>query len=271
MITLLNGENWAMEEIIANMYDDEFYYNTLNITKALSASSLKDLLNAPENFLKQLKGKKEKSSDALRLGSLVHWLYLEPEKFYSLKFIEADRTNSKVYTEAVKEFGADKVYKVKDQRLAEYWVDILNNKETLKGIRDKCEVEIPMIKTLSGIPIRGKADLLDDNCIYDLKTTRVNPKDFNWWKVRDFDYDLQAFIYCQLFERDYFSFIPINKMNGRPGLVHCSKDVLQSGEDKFYKAIEIYKTQFQGKTLEEISDALSMHLDETIISKPKKQ
>ena len=269
MITLLNGDSWGKEEIETQMYDDDFYYNTLDITKVLSSSSLKDLLNAPEEILKQLKGKKQKSNEALRLGSLVHWLYLEPKKFYALNFIDAERTNSKIYVEAVNKYGEEKVYKTKDQRLAEYWVDILNNKETLKKIRDNCEVEVPAIKELAGIPIRGKADLLDSNCIYDLKTTRVNPKDFNWWKVKSADYDLQAFIYCQLFERDYFSFIPINKMNGRPGLVHCSKDVLKSGEDKFYKAIEIYKTQFQNKTLEEISDSLSMHLDEIIISQPE--
>jgi len=58
MITLLNGDSWGKEEIETQMYDDDFYYNTLDITKVLSSSSLKDLLNAPEEILKQLKGKK---------------------------------------------------------------------------------------------------------------------------------------------------------------------------------------------------------------------
>ena len=63
------------------------------------------------------------------------------------------------------------------------------------------------------IPIRGKADLLLEDRVLDLKTTRVNPDKFNKWKIMDMDYDLQAFLYCQLFEVDYFSFIPINKIN----------------------------------------------------------
>ena len=68
------------------------------------------------------------------------------------------------------------------------------------------------------IPIKGKADMLSENTIYDLKTTTVNPDKFTKWKILDLDYDLQAFIYCQLFEVDYFSFIPINKTNKAKGI-----------------------------------------------------
>ena len=110
--------------------------------------------------------------------------------------------------------------------------------------------------------------MIDDECLYDLKTTRVNPSGFNWWKVRDMNYDLQAFIYCQLFERDYFAWIPLNKMNSRVGIRYASRELIESGEEKFYKAIEVYKTKFQGKTIEEIEDALSMDLDEDVINKP---
>lgn len=268
MITLLNGDTYLMGEILSFMEDDNFYYNVLDTTKALSTSSLSKLLDSPEDFLKGLKKKETEDSDALRMGKLVHWAYLEPEKFYKLHFVDADRTNAKVYKEAVEKYGEQNVFKVKEQRIAEYYIDRLNNKEILKGIRKKCEVEVPAIKEMLGIPIRGKADMVSEDCIYDLKTTRVNPNKFNWWKVTESNYDLQAFVYCQLFEKDYFTFIPINKMNGRCGLMHCSKDVLESGEQKFYKAIEVYKTKFLGKTIQEIEDALSMDLEEGVISKP---
>lgn len=268
MITLLNGDSWLKEELITQMYDDNFYYNTLGVDKALSTSSLSQLLDSQEDFLRYLKGKKQKESDALRMGKLVHWAYLEPKKFYSLKFVDTERTNSKAYTEAVQEYGAENVFKEKEQRIAEHYIDRLNNKEKLKQIRKNCEVEVPAIKELLGIPIRGKADMIDNECLYDLKTTRVNPSGFNWWKVRDMNYDLQAFIYCQLFERDYFAWIPLNKMNSRVGIRYASRELIESGEEKFYKAIEVYKTKFQGKTIEEIEDALSMDLDEDVINKP---
>ena len=268
MITLLNGESWRIEELTAQMYDDNFYYNSLGIDKALSTSSLSQLLDSQEDFLRSLKGKKQKESDALRMGKLVHWAYLEPKKFYALKFVDTDRTNSKAYTEAVQQYGAENVFKEKEQRIVEHYIDRLNNKEKLKQIRKNSEVEVPAIKELLGIPIRGKADMIDSKCLYDLKTTRVNPSGFNWWKVRDMNYDLQAFIYCQLFERDYFAWIPLNKMNSRVGIRYASRELIESGEEKFYKAIEVYKTKFQGKTIEEIEDALSMDLDEGVINKP---
>lgn len=268
MITLLNGETWLPDELTAQMHDDDFYYNQLGITKALSTSSLSQILNNPEDFYKDLKGRERKPSDALRMGNLVHWGYLEPEKFYQLTFVDAERTNAKEFTTAVAEHGARNVYKTKEQRIAESYIDVLNNKEPLINIRKNAELEVPSIKMLLDIPIRGKADMISGDTIYDLKTTRVNPSDFNWWKVRSMNYDLQAFIYCQLFEKDYFSFIPINKMNHRVGIVHCSKDILESGEEKFYKAIEIYKRDFMGKELDEIADSLSRTIEETIITKP---
>ena len=268
MITLLNGETWLPDELTAQMHDADFYYNKLGITKALSTSSLSQLLNNPEDFYKDLKGRERKPSDALRMGNLVHWGYLEPEKFYQLTFVDAERTNAKEFTAAVTEHGARNVFKAKEQRIAESYVDVLNNKEALINIRKNAELEAPAIKMLLDIPIRGKADMISGDTIYDLKTTRVNPSEFNWWKVRSLNYDLQAFIYCQLFEMDYFSFIPINKMNHRVGIVHCSKDILESGEEKFYKAIEIYKRDFMGKELDEIADTLSRTIDETIITKP---
>ena len=72
MITLLNGETWLPDELTAQMHDDDFYYNELGITKALSTSSLSQLLNNPEDFYKDLKGRERKPSDALRMGNLVH-------------------------------------------------------------------------------------------------------------------------------------------------------------------------------------------------------
>ena len=118
MITLLNGDSWLKEELITQMYDDNFYYNTLGVDKALSTSSLSQLLDSQEDFLRYLKGKKQKESDALRMGKLVHCAYLEPKKFYSLKFEDTERTNSKAYTEAVQEYGAQNVFKEKEQRIA---------------------------------------------------------------------------------------------------------------------------------------------------------
>ena len=265
MITLLNNETWAREEILAEMHSDDFYFGHLG-KHALSQSSLKTILSNPYDYLKTLKGKNEKKTDALKMGSLVHWGYLEPHKYCDLKFIEADRVTDKKYKLAVQEFGEDNVYKAKLGRIADSYIDALNRCDKLNYIKKKCELEVPAIKMFfDDIPIRGKADLLSKKTIYDLKTTRVNPSEFNKWKIINMDYDLQAFIYCQLFEVDYFSFIPINKENHSKGIVHCGAEILESGEEKFYKAIEKYRKYFHNKTIDESQYILDNDCPEIIV------
>ena len=265
MITLLNGEHWGKDEILTQMVLDDFYYGHLG-KYALSQSSLKTILNNPLDYLKMLKGKETKSSDALIMGNLVHWGYLEPNVFYSKTFVEAERINEKEYKLAVEKHGEKNVYKAKLQRIAESYVDALNRCDKLNDIKRKCEIEVPAIKMFfDDIPIKGKADMLSENTIYDLKTTTVNPDKFTKWKILDMDYDLQAFIYCQLFEVDYFSFIPINKTNKAKGIVHCGKEILESGEEKFYKAIDKFKKYFYQKDIDESEYILDNDCPEIIV------
>ena len=54
MITLLNGETWGKEEILAQMHDDTFYYGHLG-QHALSSSSLKTILKSPKTYRNVLK------------------------------------------------------------------------------------------------------------------------------------------------------------------------------------------------------------------------
>ena len=67
MITLLNGETYAKEEILGFMLDDSFYYGNLDLN-ALSQSNLKLILNEPYDYLRKLKGKTTEKSDALIMG-----------------------------------------------------------------------------------------------------------------------------------------------------------------------------------------------------------
>ena len=271
MIRLLNGDFYNNDEILTQMYDDEFYYGHLS-RHSLSQSSLKTILSNPYEYLRYLKGKKEKRSDALIMGSLVHWCYLEPDVFYSKHFIEAERVTDKDYKEAVSKYGEENVYKAKLGRIAESYADSLNRCDALNSIKAKSEIEVPAIKMFfDDIPIKGKADLLMEDRVLDLKTTMVDPESFNYWKILNMDYDLQAFIYCQLFEVDYFSFIPISKVNKSKGIIHCGQDILDSGEEKFYKAIEIYKKFFYNKTIEESEGLLDNHYYEAVVNKPGRQ
>lgn len=265
MITLLNNEVWGIDEILTQMRDDSFYYGHLG-KHALSQSMLKQILRTPHEYLKTLKGKEQKKTDAMIMGNLVHWGYLEPHVYYEKHFIEADRITDKKYKEAVSQYGKENVYKAKLGRIAESYIDALNRCDKLNAIKKKCTLEVPAIKMFyNDIPVRGKADLLAKDRIYDLKTTTVDAAEFSKWKIMSMDYDLQAFLYCQLFEVDYFSFIPINKNNHSKGIVHCGAEILASGEEKFYKAMEKYMKYFHQKTVEESQYILDNECPEILV------
>ena len=49
-ITLLDGTDWAIDDIVEKMYDNEFYYGYLN-KASLSSSSCKKLLEGIDSYL----------------------------------------------------------------------------------------------------------------------------------------------------------------------------------------------------------------------------
>ena len=76
MITLLNGEQWDREAILAKMHDDDFYYGHLG-KHAMSSSSIK-LLQSPKSYYNITTYGDEKDSKALQIGTLIHTMILEP-------------------------------------------------------------------------------------------------------------------------------------------------------------------------------------------------
>ena len=103
----------------------------------------------------------------MRDGALLHTLILEPQKFDKLHFVDVASKNTKKYKEAVEEFGL--VY-TKTEETAEKLADaILKNEEALR-LMSYSEFEVPAIGEVMGMPFRGKADILGENRICDVKT-----------------------------------------------------------------------------------------------------
>ena len=258
MITLLNNDTYRTEEILGYMLDDSFYYGVL-ATNALGSSLLRNLLDSPNTLLEYMK-KPKKETDALRIGRLTHECFLEPDKFYNKIYVEADRTNAKVYKEAVEKHGPENVFKQKDKDYVEWLIRKLANNETIQSIMKGAEVEVPMIRMFDKFAIRGKADILTSDCIYDLKTTIAPVESFAKWEVDKKNYDLQAFIYCRLFKKDKFKFITINKNNRDVGIVNVPAEVISRGQTKFSLALKAYKEMFYNKTTEETEYILDQYI-----------
>lgn len=238
MITLLNNKHWGKEEILTQMYDDEFYYGELG-KYALSSSSLKTILKSPKTY-RYVRDYGSDDTPALRAGKLLHWMVLEPQKLDNMHFVDVSSKNSKKYKDAVAQYG--EVYTTKERQDAERLTDaLLVNEEVIKHL-NKSEFEVPAIEMLEGFPVRGKADILKDDHIIDLKTTT----DLNAFRYSadKYGYDLQAYIYKTLFNCSKVTFIVIDKGSRDIGIFEASNDFISRGEDKFKQAIDLYRYFF---------------------------
>ncbi len=239
-ITLLDGSTWDKQELLEKMNDDSFYYGYLS-GAALSSSSLKLLLDSPKTYYNVTQYGNEESQ-ALRDGWLFHTAILEPEVFSSQIFIDVQSKNTKAYKEAVAEHG--KVFTSAERSAAERMADaFLRNTKAVELIRNS-KFEVPAIDLIMGFPFRGKADVLGEGRIVDLKST-VDISVFPY-SAKKYSYDVQCYLYSNLFGIDYtdFVFLAIDKKSLDIGIYYCSEEFYFSGEQKIEKALEVYERFF---------------------------
>jgi hypothetical protein len=241
MITLLNGEHWGKEELIAQMYDDEFYYGHLG-KHALSSSSLKMILKSPKTYRNVTKyGDPNSNSPALSAGKLAHWMVLEPHKIDTLHFVDASTKNTNKYKDAKEKYG--EVFLTSEKKSAERLTDAVLRNEGALRLLTNSEFEIPEIAMLEGLPFRGKADIIQGDTIIDYKTT-AELSSFKW-SADKYGYDLQAYMYLRLFNKKKFTFLVIDKASTDIGIFEVSDDFIAKGEQKFIQAVDNYKYFFQ--------------------------
>ena len=92
-------------------------------------------------------------------------------------------------------------------------------------------------KEISGVPVRGFLDCLNKDYISDHKTTR-SLSAFRY-AVRDYGYDIQAYIYCSVLGLDKFYWVAQEKAYPYViGVYQASDETIENGKVKFYKAVE---------------------------------
>ena len=98
---------------------------------------------------------------------------------------------------------------------------------------------------------KGKADIITNDCIIDLKTTS-NIADFKW-SARKYNYDSQCYIYQKLFGKPLIFYV-IDKGSNMLGMFSPSEDFIARGEEKVEKAIKVHNKFFGEDSTEKISD-----------------
>jgi hypothetical protein len=131
----------------------------------------------------------------------------------------------------------------KEIPMIQSWADRMLAHDVMKyDIQDfEAEKEVPAVKELFGIMFKGKADIVNDKFVIDLKSSS-NIK--SWNRSADtYNYDSQAYIYQQLFEKPVQFYI-VDKKTLNLKIATATEETLLRGRDKVLKAIKIYEEYF---------------------------
>ena len=249
MIRFLNGEKMDENECVDKMRSDSFYYGFLSPERVLSYSSLKLLLTSPKWFYWKINNP-DNETQALRDGRLVHAAILEPEKYEKeFKFINVSSKNTKKWKLAQEEYGSHNTFTEKERNMNARITDAFLANSMCMGYMDNAETEVPWVFNRHGIPFRMKADIYRDDLVADIKTTSDS---LSWFSnvVDKYDYDLQAYMYMEAFDKDEFVWLIIQKATTDVGRATCRRfdETWSKGYEKFEKACEIYNEFFiEGK------------------------
>jgi len=243
---MLDGTDYDRDWLVQKAVDDSFYYGPLN-KLAHSSSSLKMLLDSPKTYYNVMKYGKEESSPALLMGRVIHTMILEPEKFDDIfEVVEVASKNTKAFKEAQLENPKTCITR-KDMQAGERMADAFFRNEMAMRYMQGSQFEVPEVDVLGGFPFRGKADIKTPNGVADIKTT-TDLKAFKY-SADKYGYDLQAYIYCNLFKVSYkdFTFIALDKSSTDVGIYTISEEFYKRGEAKFNRAIALYRDFFINK------------------------
>jgi len=232
----------------------------------LSYSSCKEALKDIKLWEMYMQGKIRKDSDALRFGSIYDKLLFEPQSFdEEFVVINDDKIVSeiggrspratKVYKEWLKDVtiqattDGKSVVNDNDYRQAIEMIERLDMTPVRDGfLNGEYQVEFNnFIEGIHGfdIPVRGFLDCRGDGYISDSKTTQ-NMSGFKY-DVFKFGYDIQAYIYCEVFDvQDYYWVVQEKTFPYAVSVYKASPQTLESGERKFNTAVEKIRTYLDG-------------------------
>ena len=230
-------------EIIELLRDDEQYYSGVG-KNFLSNSDISALLKNPRDF-----GVERPDNINFVKGRLFHQLILEPQKAKNVKCINVNSRNTKAY----KEFSNGSIVLLQKEvdEINSLTSAMLGNIDFFDMIREKGnKYEVPAIKEIKGETWKGKADIVNEHVLIDLKTT----SDINKfkWSAKEFNYDSQAYIYQQLFGKPLI-FLVIDKGTQALGMFEPTQEFIERGERKVELAIEVYRTFFGDNPREDIN------------------
>lgn len=224
----------------------------------LSYSSLKVALSDMAKFDQYMRGELKFKSDALDFGTLYDMLLFEREKAMQTyvvlstdKVIErcSEKTQASKRPEMTNEYKSVKA--AMQEEFAEKGIQLCSADDwkTANEMIDRLDAcgltheyfgsgnyQVEFNETLHGVEVKGFLDCLGDGFIVDSKSTKAIDK-FRY-SVRDFSYDIQAYIYTKVFGVDEFYWLAQEKTYPYlPAVIEASEETLFTGGMKMQEAI----------------------------------
>jgi len=244
-----------MENIIELLKDDSAYYSGIG-KNYLSNSDISTLLSNPQDF-----GKPREDNKAFMDGRYFHQLILEPEKAKETKFVDVTTRNTKEYKSFCEDNNLPFCMLKKEMVDIDNLVKIINANITFYDeiYKDGNQYEVPAVGEIQGMMWKGKADIVTNDAVIDLKTTSDIHK-FKW-SAKAYNYDSQCYIYQQLFGKPLVFYV-IDKGTGVLGVFRPTDDFVKGGEAKVGRAIEVFNKYFSKTPTDDIAN---YYIDEYLL------
>ena len=234
-----------MIAILEKLKEDSFYYGEYG-QQWLSNSDIYTLLNDPLQFRVP-----KQQTKAMLEGRYFHTAILEPDKIQNFLIVDVASRNTKKYKELVEEHGQMLLLQKEKEDLDKAILMIKSNMDMAEEIyHPSNKFEVPAIGNIMGLDWKGKADIICEDKIIDLKTT----SDINKFRssAYRYNYDSQAYIYQKLFGKPVHFYV-VDKNTLQLGVYIPTEDFLKNGQDKVDNAIFIYNTFFSENSTEDIN------------------
>jgi hypothetical protein len=232
-------------DIITVLRDDKEYYGGAG-KNYLSNSDIGVLLNNPQDF-----GKQREDSKVFMDGRYFHQLILEPEKAKETPFVDVSTRTTKEYKSFCETNNLPFCMLKKEQEEIQKLVAIINGNIAFYDEIYKAGnlYETPAVGMIQGMMWKGKADIVTDEIVIDLKTTSDIHK-FRY-SAKSYNYDSQCYIYQELFGKPLVFYV-IDKTTGVLGIFKPTPEFVEGGEIKVGKAIDVFNKYFGSTPTDDI-------------------
>jgi hypothetical protein len=248
MATLLEILDVTNEpNVLEILLNDKEYYSGIG-KNYLSNSDIGTLLSNPQDF-----GKPREDNKAFMDGRYFHQLILEPEKAKDTPFVDVSTRTTKEYKAFCETNNLQFCMLRKEMDEIERLVKVMNGNIAFfeQIYREGNKYEIPAVAQIQGMAWKGKADIVTEDSVIDLKTT----SDIHKFKysAKAYNYDSQCYIYQQLFGKPLVFYV-IDKVTGVLGIFRPTDDFVKGGEAKVGRAIEVFKKYFGSNPTDDIAN-----------------